>query len=137
MKKIMFALLLSGTVLLTSCSDSSEPQTGQSSAASEAQSIAQVAQPDPVQGKVIFADYCAACHAAGMDHPGTMNLAEKYGTDKAPLVNRDDLSAEYVKVIVRKGLRLMPPLRPGELNDRQLDDLAAYLSATKPAVEAL
>ena len=120
MNRIISALLISGAVLLTSCSDSSD-------------TTVKLAQPNPVQGEAIFADYCAACHAEGMHHPGTMNLTEKYGADKAPLVNRDDLSAEYVKVIVRKGLRLMPPFRPGELNDRQLEDLAAYLSTTKPA----
>ena len=36
--------------------------------------------------------------------------------------------AAYVKTIVRQGILLMPPFRPSEINDSELDALARYLS---------
>lgn len=133
MNRLSYALLISGVLVVTSCSDSPESQSTIPSAPSEV--IVKVEPPNPVQGEAIFVRNCASCHAEGLDHPGTMNLTIKYGADKGPLVNRNDLSAEYVKTIVRNGLQLMPAFRPTEINDRQLDDLAAYLTTTKIPVE--
>jgi mono/diheme cytochrome c family protein len=116
--------------MITSCSDSPESQT--STPAVSTDTVAEVMRPDPVLGEAVFANNCASCHAEGLDRPGTMNLTDKYDAERGPLANRDDLSAEYVKVIVRNGLRLMPAFRPTEITDRQLDDLAAYLSTAKP-----
>ena len=79
-------------------------------------------------GEVLFDLYCIACHGAGPGHPGTMRLQERLSEDQAPLLNRDNLDPEYVKLVVREGFKLMPPFRPTEITDRQLDLLAGYIS---------
>ena len=79
-------------------------------------------------GEVLFDLYCIACHGAGPGHPGTMRLQERLSEDQAPLLNRDNLDPEYVKLVVREGFKLMPPFRPTEITDKQLDLLAGYIS---------
>ncbi len=79
-------------------------------------------------GKALFELYCIACHGEGPGHPGTMRLQERLSEDQAPLLNRDNLDPEYVKLVVREGFKLMPPFRPTEITDRQLDLLAGYIT---------
>lgn len=79
-------------------------------------------------GKALFELYCIACHGAGLGYPGTMRLQERLSEDQAPLLNRDNLDPEYVKLVVREGFKLMPPFRPTEITDRQLDLLAGYIT---------
>ena len=79
-------------------------------------------------GEVLFDLYCIACHGAGPGHPGTMRLQERLSEDQAPLLNRDNLDPEYVKLVVREGFKLMPPFRPTEITDKQLDLLAGYIT---------
>lgn len=75
-----------------------------------------------------FARQCAYCHAPGIEHPGTMQLGATRGEDFAVLAEREDLTADYVKYIVRNGLNGMPPFTPTTLSDAELDMLAAYLA---------
>ncbi len=79
-------------------------------------------------GKTLFELHCIACHDAGPGHPGTMRLQERVGEQQAALLDRDNLPPEYIKLVVREGFKLMPPFRPSEITDRQLDELAAYIS---------
>jgi mono/diheme cytochrome c family protein len=44
------------------------------------------------------------------------------------------LSADYVRLVVRRGLEEMPPFRPSEISDSELAELGAYLAKTPPAV---
>lgn len=81
-----------------------------------------------LDGKGLFDLYCIACHGAGPGHPGTMRLEERLSADQAPLLNRDNLPSEYVKLVVREGFKLMPPFRPSEITDAQLDLLTAYIT---------
>ena len=83
------------------------------------------------EGKELFELYCIACHGAGPGHPGTMRLQERLGEEKAALLNRDELPPAYIKTVVREGFKLMPPFRPTEITDSQLDALTAYLTAGK------
>ena len=91
-------------------------------------------QPQPLpqlskeEGKVVYESYCASCHDAGPGHAGTMRLAIRLGEEKSVLIEREDLTTAYVKTIVRQGILLMPPFRPSEINDSELDALARYLS---------
>ena len=78
-------------------------------------------------GADIFANHCSYCHAAGEEHPGTFQLAATRGADFAVLEQREDLSADYVKYIVRHGLNAMPPFKPTVITETELDALAAYL----------
>ena len=79
-------------------------------------------------GKALYELYCIACHGPGPGHPGTMRLQERVGEEQAALLDRDNLPPEYIKLVVREGFKLMPPFRPSEITDRQLDELAAYIS---------
>ena len=46
----------------------------------------------------------------------------------ALLEQRKDLTADYVRVIVRRGLFEMPPFRPSEISDQDLSQLSLYLA---------
>lgn len=113
--KARFVLLLLISVAVTACSDRAEEQV---------QPVPQLSKED---GKLVYQSYCASCHDAGPGHAGTMRLAIRLGEEKSVLVERDDLNQEYVKTIVRQGIMLMPPFRPSEINDSELDALARYL----------
>lgn len=79
-------------------------------------------------GEALYVQHCGFCHDRGPEHPGTVRLADRYPKE-ASLLDRDQLPAAFVKVIVRTGLNLMPAFRPGELSDAELDALAQYLDA--------
>lgn len=83
------------------------------------------------EGQALFEAHCLACHGAGLGHPGTMRLSERLGPEQAPLLNRPELPPEYIKLVAREGFKLMPPFRPTELDDRQLDVLAAYIAGER------
>jgi mono/diheme cytochrome c family protein len=93
------------------------------------------AHPMPEEGWMLYEQHCAACHDAGPGHPGTMKLTE-LGRTHPPLIGRSDLVAAYIRMIVRNGLVEMPPFRPTELTDADLDSLIAYLSSTMTAQSA-
>jgi (+)-pinoresinol hydroxylase len=78
---------------------------------------------------VQFQRACAVCHGPGPAKPGTRALRVKYhGKLPALLAKRTDLTAAYIKDVVRHGVNIMPPFRKTELSDRQLDAIAAYLT---------
>lgn len=84
--------------------------------------------PKAADGEALYVQHCAACHDRGPEHPGTVRLADRWPKE-ASLLDRDQLPAPFVKIVVRTGLNLMPPFRPGELSDTELDALAQYLDA--------
>jgi (+)-pinoresinol hydroxylase len=87
--------------------------------------------PDLERGQAVYEYWCAPCHAPGPGHPGTQSLQIKYdGNLPAVLEERTDLPAEAIKVFVRQGVLSMAPFRKTEISDAELDDLAAYLSAS-------
>ena len=88
--------------------------------------------PELLEGKDVFAHWCAPCHAADPALAGTMALAAKYkGEIPAALEDRDDLSPVLVEYFVRNGVAWMPPFRKTEISDAELAALGAYLSAPK------
>jgi mono/diheme cytochrome c family protein len=96
---------------------------------------------DLTHGKMVFDQWCLGCHArmAGMAGPfgfppaGTNMLQQKYkGTVPAALEDRVDLSSELIRVVVRQGLPIMPPLRKTEVTDTDLEAVIAYLTQKKP-----
>lgn len=78
-------------------------------------------------GKVIFDLHCAGCHDPGTAHAATKQLALVRGKDLAVIMQRKDLTPAYIKYVVRDGLLEMPPFRPTELNDAELDNLSSYI----------
>jgi mono/diheme cytochrome c family protein len=79
-------------------------------------------------GKEVFDRHCVHCHGAGDEMTGTQQLARTRGKDKALLTERDDLPPEYIRMIVRQGLKAMPAFVPSDLTDAQLQALADYLA---------
>ncbi len=84
---------------------------------------------DKAHGAEVFDKWCAPCHAAGPNHPGTQALDAKYmGKLPGPLQERRDLTKETVKTFVRQGVSIMPYFRKTEISDSDLDALSAYLA---------
>lgn len=83
---------------------------------------------DDISGKTVFDKHCSHCHNPGDEYPGTHQLAVTRGEDMAVLEERDNLAPQYVKYIVRNGLNAMPPFKPTNITDRELDALADYLN---------
>ena len=114
---VSFSLLL---LALGACSKESSEQ--------EALEPEKPAKLVSVSGEEVYQRYCVACHAPGPGHPGTMRLAIRLGEEKSVLTERKDLQPAYIKTIVRQGILLMPPFRPAEISDRELEALAEYLA---------
>jgi len=85
---------------------------------------------DP-SGQALFAHYCAPCHGDS-NGPGTQQLRRSRGADKALLVERTDLAADYIQYIVRHGLKAMPPFVPSDLTDAKLRTLVSFLTSPLP-----
>lgn len=88
---------------------------------------------DPAKGRLIYQNWCAACHDRGPGHPGTQSLEIKYRGGKVPaaLEDRTDLTPQVTAAFVRRGVALMPPFRRTEISDTDLRDLGAYLASGK------
>ncbi len=88
------------------------------------------AHADSETGKAVFDEWCATCHAAEGMMPGTIALEAKY-QDSVPaaLEERTDMTPEFIRHFVRKGVSVMAPFRKTEISDKELDALAAYLTA--------
>ena len=89
-------------------------------------------------GKVVYERACAPCHGkgAGTDGahllPGAAALEARYQGKLSPyLEDRNDLTADVLKVFVRRGIGAMPMFRKTEISDSEIEAVAAYLSAAK------
>ena len=99
---------------------------------------ADMALTDPLtrRGQAVFDGHCRVCHGAAATpagnglFPGTYALQMRYqGKLPAALEQRRDLRADRVMAVVRRGGGgFMPPLRPTELSDADLQAVAAYLA---------
>jgi mono/diheme cytochrome c family protein len=96
--------------------------------------------PSAERGRAKFEHSCAPCHGDGVGDdgramlPGTDALRIKYqGSLPALLEQRTDLNAEAIKTFVRRGTWSMPPFRPSEITDSDIQDIAAYLRQTSGA----
>jgi mono/diheme cytochrome c family protein len=78
----------------------------------------------------LFSNRCGACHLTmGM---GTNLLTKQMIVAKRPpsdglLANRNDLTSDYVKSVVRIGKNAMPRLSRVEVTDAELDSIARHL----------
>lgn len=78
-------------------------------------------------GERLFGEKCAFCHVG--KSTGAMMLGRRLDESQpAELHKRKDLSADYVKQVVRAGMNNMPYFNRIELPDDQLDTIAAYLA---------
>jgi mono/diheme cytochrome c family protein len=90
--------------------------------------------PSVERGRAKFEHSCAPCHGDGVGDdgramlPGTDALRIKYqGSLPALLERRTDLNVDAIRTFVRRGTWSMPPFRPTEITDRDIEDIAAYL----------
>jgi mono/diheme cytochrome c family protein len=90
-------------------------------------SCAAVADP---AGQLLFRAKCGACHLEG--GTGTFMLARRLGPDKALLEKRRDLDAALIALVVRHGIVSMPRFTRAELPDRELQEIAAWLTRAEP-----
>jgi mono/diheme cytochrome c family protein len=94
------------------------------------------------RGRARFEHSCAPCHGDGVGDdgramlPGTDALRIKYqGSLPALLEKRTDLNAAAIRTFVRRGTWSMPPFRPTEVTDRDIEDIAAYLRQSSGAAQ--
>lgn len=128
MNKLMPILTLALLVTVSACSSDTEEQTATTNLATSSEmATAPIETTATRSGEQIYQRHCQACHAPGPGHPATLLLDEKYGPEKAVIKGRKDLTAIYVKTIVRGGLLEMPPFRPTEITDSELDVIADYV----------
>jgi len=97
--------------------------------AQDRQVAAPVAPAAPMTGEALFKAKCGYCHLAG--GTGTMMLERRLGKDKALLGERSDLPADYVKAVARGGINSMPTITRVEVNDEELDLIAAFIASDK------
>ena len=95
-------------------------------AAAAAAGPALAAEPD---GKALFTRECGICHLQG--GTGTFMLGRRLGEANAMLEARRNLTAPYVKRVVRYGLNSMPRFTRAELPNSDLDAVAAYLTRAR------
>jgi len=95
-------------------------------------------KPSIAAGKIVFERVCAPCHGkeAGTDGarmlPGSAALAARYQGKLSPyLEDRTDLTADALRVFVRRGIGAMPMFRKTEISDSQIEAVVAYLRAAK------
>ena len=84
---------------------------------------AEMTRPD---GKTAFDAACRPCH--GPVGPGTYMLERRVGKDHALLTERDDLTGDYIRAVVRNGLNGMLAYRKTEVTDAELDAIIGYLT---------
>ena len=133
---IKYPLIFASLLFLTACEQqATEPATSAEPIAEKIATVAPVAVAEPTSsyvpsnrsGKVIFELHCAGCHDPGAAHAATKQLALVRGKDLAVIKERTDLVPAYIKYIVRDGLLEMPPFRPTDINNTELDNLATYI----------
>jgi len=85
-------------------------------------------------GEALFSNHCGACHLPG--GMGTnlitgQQVAAGQTPDKGLLANRDDLTTDYVKAVVRSGKGAMPRQTRVDITDPELEKVAAWLGKGK------
>jgi mono/diheme cytochrome c family protein len=90
--------------------------------------VGAVSGPQPMSGKELYEHWCAACHDPGAGHPGTLRMAGDYGEGMSVLLTKKDVTRDLVTYAVRNGFNMMPPFRPTEITDEELDRLADYIA---------
>jgi (+)-pinoresinol hydroxylase len=81
-------------------------------------------------GKALYAHFCADCHDGGAGHPGTLRMAGDFRADQSVLLKSAAINRDLVRLAVRKGFQMMPPFRPTEITDEELDRLADYVAGS-------
>ena len=125
----MLALTVLGIVLCSCSREEPATKAPTPKLATQPAAVTETAAVVPDKGRELFEYWCLPCHGAGPGHAGTMALAQRLGPEQSVLLERDNLTPEYVKYVVRNGLQMMPPLMPTEITDAGLEPLAQYVAS--------
>lgn len=85
-------------------------------------------------GEALFSNKCGACHLAGGMGTNLLTkqrVAAGHPPETGMLINRTDLTADYVTSVVRQGKMAMPRLTKVDVTDAELQAIAAYLGKAK------
>ena len=80
------------------------------------------------EGKQVFSEWCAGCHADSPFAPATILLKQTRGPERAVIERRDDLDEAYIRHLVRRGTGGMPSFRRTEVSEAALDAVVDYLT---------
>ena len=114
-KMILFTILFTITLLLSSCSMGEEMRRIE--AAKEASQMREASMSTNLTGEQLFVRSCNTCHPGGKEGMGPRldNVNQKLSTDAALIA------------FLRKGKGMMPPQAPESLNDDEMNNLIAYV----------
>ena len=88
---------------------------------------AQQAEPQERSGEDLYQQWCAGCHDPGPRHPGTMRMEGDFGPENSVLRDMQAINRPLIHYAVRQGFQMMPPFRPTELTDEEVDRIADYI----------
>lgn len=135
------AVLLTALALLAACKQETPAAPPAAGAGPPPPPPYQMRPPAPTgdrlaggDGKTLYEVHCGYCHLTG--GMGTNLLTKQRMAAGEPpqngmLVNREDLTADYVKSIVRMGKNAMPGQTRVDITDAELGAVAAYLGKGK------
>ncbi|HLY57735.1 MAG TPA: cytochrome c [Stellaceae bacterium] len=85
-------------------------------------------------GHQLFRNRCGYCHLRGGMGTNVLAARVREGQMAGPalLEERTDLTADYIRTVVRNGKVAMPRLSRVEVTDPELDAIAAYLAGPRP-----
>ena len=85
-------------------------------------------------GEALYRNHCGQCHlpwGMGTNMLTAQRAAQGLPPESGLLANRDDLTADYVRTVVRHGTPSMPPLTRVQVTDQELDAIADWLARTR------
>jgi len=88
----------------------------------------------PMEGEALYSNRCGACHfdwGMGTNLITKQQLALGNPPTMGLLTNREDLTADYVKSVVRMGKGAMPRQTRVDITDSELEKVATYLGKGK------
>jgi len=128
-KSVIPAVIAFGCVLAPRLNATPKPRQDQGQRIASSWTTRTIPSQGQPRGYVEYQKYCSVCHGEGAGKPGTMALQAKYkGALPALLDRRTDLTPQLIKMYVRNGITVMPNFRKTEINDAELDAIAAYLT---------
>ena len=86
-------------------------------------------------GETLYSNRCGYCHLQyGMGTTVLMIRRMPMGAtpDTALLSNRDDLTVDYIKAVVRQGKGAMPRQTRVDITDSELEQVASFLTGVQP-----
>jgi cytochrome c5 len=136
LSKFHLTLALVATAGVAACSPEEETDVKSAEISTPPSIALEGAAPRPeLSGAEVFARQCAMCHAAGDDHTGSFQLARTRGAEYAVLEQRTDLTADYIREVVRHGMNTMGGFSKVDITEQEMSALVDYLVKKGPGPE--